>query len=156
MDPGNRVDPNQQISVIGIIWFALLMSLGIYGYVGYMQLQNTDPQVNETMRLALATLGVICLFISFLFRSRAYNVPAHCTAVQFTNHLTTNLIISWALGEAIGIYGLVLGFMGDEMALWGFLSVSIAWMLFNAPRLTWMKEELLKYNQLKDLNLSDD
>ena len=153
-----RVDPNQQISVIAIIWFALFVSLGLYGYVGFMQLQGMESKsvIDDNMRLIFTILAILFFIISNFFRNKAYRIPDHLTISQFAGHLQTNLIIFWAINESIGIISLIACMSwGDEIAFYSLLGFALSWHIINMPRLTWIKEELLKYNQLKDLNFSD-
>jgi len=139
--------------VVFLIWGAILASLGIYLVVCMIiekELQiNIDPKLPlEKIKYALFGVSFITLFLvhylrKFLLRTISSNVISSQTSSPqhpaVGKYLVT-VIITSALLESIGIYGVVLFFLAkDTSSLYQLLIISAAAMLYFRPR----KDELL-------------
>jgi len=135
------------------IWGAILASLGIYLVVCIivekeMQI-NIDPKLPlETIKYALFGVSIITLFVvhylrKFLLRNISSNVISSQTSLPqhpAVGKYLVLVIISSALLESIGIYGLVLFFLAkDTSSFYQLLIISAAAMIYYRPR----KDELL-------------
>ncbi len=136
-----------------LIWGAILASLGIYLVVCMIvekDLQiNIDPKLPlETIKYALFGVSFITLFVvyylrKFLLRTISSNVissqtssPQHPAVGKYL----VSVIITSALLESIGIYGVVLFFLAkDTSSLYELLIISAVAMIYFRPR----KDELL-------------
>ena len=136
------------------IWFAMLFSLGMYLFVAY--LAGPDIRVDPlpettytTLMYILVGLGVVLLMVSFPLRRfmirsvQKGNDPDPQTGPSRPDIQTvigkyaTALIISLALSESVGIFGLVLFFLGkDFQTLNAFLACSAVAMIFHCPRVS--------------------
>ncbi len=148
-------------TVIKIIWGALLASLGVYVAVcEYMkdQLRPTTDFPLETMKLVLYGVSFFTLIVIHFIRrmmlktagSGLFSAFVQSPSVQHptAGRYLSVVIVSMALCESIGIYGLVLFFMSkDSLVLYQFIIISAAAMLYFRPR----KEELLQLAE--DMNL---
>ena len=143
---------NQGMKVIWIIWGAILASLAIYLFVAHFAGDQirTNPLPKETFDIlyyALMVLGAVILFMTRPLRnlvlkagqgsvppSRAISesVPRVRAILQ---KYATAVIISLALSESIGIFGLVLYFLGgDLMTLYLFIACSAMSMVYHRPK----------------------
>jgi hypothetical protein len=139
--------------VVLLIWGAILASLGIYLVVCMiiekeMQI-NIDPKLPlETIKYALFGVSIITLLVvyylrKFLLKTTSSNVissqtssPQHPAVGKYL----VSVIITSALLESIGIYGMVLFFIAkDTSSLYQLLIISAAAMIYFRPR----KDELL-------------
>ncbi len=139
--------------VILLIWGAILASLGIYLVVCIMvekELQiNIDPNLPlETIKYALFGVSFITLFMVHYLRKfllRTSNSIVNSSQTSSLQHpavgkYLVTVIITSALLESIGIYGVVLFFMAkDTSSLYQLLIISAAAMIYFRPR----KDELL-------------
>jgi len=136
-----------------LIWGAILASLGIYLVVCIIiekELQiNIDPKLPlETIKYALFGASFITLFVvhylrKFLLRTISSNVISSQTSLPqhpAVGKYLVAVIITSALLESIGIYGVVLFFLAkDTSSLYQLLIISAAAMIYFRPR----KDELL-------------
>lgn len=134
--------------IILLVWGSILISLGIYLFVCIMIEKDLQKTVGsdfplETFKYILLgisffTLIAVRFLRKFLLRpgSSGRTSPGQHPAVG--RYMIATVIIS-ALLESIGIYGLVIFLMvQDHMALYQFLIISAAGMIYHRPR----KEEL--------------
>ena len=139
--------------VILMIWGAILASLGIYLVVCIVvekNLQiNLDPNFPlETLKYALFGVSFITLFVvhyirKFLLRTSNSTVTSSLTSSPQHPALgkySVAVVITSALLESIGIYGVVLFFISkDTLSLVQLLTISAVAMIHFRPR----KDELL-------------
>jgi len=137
-----------------MIWFAMLASLAIYLFVGLQVATNLKVSMNEetfvVLKWALYGLAFITLIITRYIRnlilsSKGQPKPAtqsyqHPVLQKYTIAMT----ITWALSESIGIYGLILFFLGKNTTdLYLLILISAAAMLMYRPR----KDEVISLSQ---------
>ena len=136
-----------------IIWGAMLASLFVYVLICHVagdQIQQThDPEFpialirNILMGIAAATLFLTYYMRRVMLRVRSNGPDSllkfdHPTALS---RYTSTVIISLALCESIGLYGLVLFLLGDDFqTLYIFIGVAAIAMYFFRP----IKEELVE------------
>ena len=139
--------------VILIIWGAMLASLGIYLVICIIikdRLQfSIDPNLPiETIKYALFGVSFITLFVVYYLRKfllRVSNSIVNSNQSQSSQQTALGkyavaVVITSALLESIGIYGVVLFLIAkDTSSLYQLLIISAAAMVYFRPR----KEELL-------------
>lgn len=140
-------------TVVLLIWGAILASLGIYLVICIIlekELQiNLDPKLPlETIKYALFSVSFITLFVVHYLRKfllRDSNSIVNSSQTSSLQHpavgkYLVTVIITSALLESIGIYGVVLFFMAkDTLSLYQLLIISAVAMIYFRPR----KDELL-------------
>ncbi|MDY6790406.1 MAG: hypothetical protein SWH54_03960 [Thermodesulfobacteriota bacterium] len=139
--------------VVLLIWGAILASLGIYFVVCMiiekeMQI-NIDPKLPlETIKYTLFGVSIITLFVvyylrKFLLRTTSSTIISSQTSLPqhpAVGKYLVSVIITSALLESIGIYGVVLFFLAkDTSSLYQLLIISAGAMIYFRPR----KDELL-------------
>lgn len=153
-DPNETKKLDSGFLVILIIWGAIFASLGIYLGV-CLVLGDTFPGAAgddfplATLRYALFGISVVTLVVVHFLRgfmlehpgfvrgSGAGPVAQHPAVARYT----VIVIITSALLESIGIYGLILFLLAkDALSLYQLLGLSAVAMLFYRPK----KEELLE------------
>ena len=136
-------DSNQQPSpkLLWIVWGAMLFSLVIYGVV-LRFIEPTgemDPSQLQMMLMAFSVvsateIGVIFFLRNLLFFGRIEDGEFDDRDEVAQGYFTTS-VITWALCEAIGIYGLVLSMLtGDITYFLAFGLVGGALMLYFRPQ----------------------
>jgi len=154
---------NKAWMTMNIIWFALLASLGIYVFIGLaiqtdMQVQM-DDQVINMLRVILIGMAAFELILTIVLRKAVSSGKlGKLFFAQKSNYhsaetdpvmgkYTVMIIISSVIAESVGIYGLVLYFLSQNMTdLVSFNCAAAVAMVFLRPR----KEEILSIiNNLK-------
>lgn len=136
---------------LNVIWGAMLFSLFIYLFVAHYLKGSIEASLDENtlglFRSALYAVSAVTLISSFYIRKlilrtkrmsgrQVPEVQSPAVARYFTA-----LIVTLALCESVGIYGLVLFLMGKNSTdLYLFIAVSVAAMVYYRPR----KEEVLE------------
>lgn len=160
LTPEEQATLDRNFRVISIIWGTLLFSLGLYILVGYLVIDSINLAANadipvDILTNALIAVSAISLIAAFVLRKRLLNpvsLPDSSQAGFICNvhpaamKYQSATIISAALCESVGIYGLVLFFMSKDFnRLYGFIAVAAAAMLFFRPS----KEDL--YDLARDM-----
>ena len=152
MIPGEKKNDKNMLT-LWIIWAAMLGSLAMYVIIGHLMGdeigRNTNPDLPvDMMRRIFYLVAAIELLIAYYLRkfmlsgrirslgmtsTRAGAItskqPSHI--VKYTNAM----IISLALSDSIGIYGLLLFLLGDNFnTLYTFIGVSAFAMYFFRPK----------------------
>jgi hypothetical protein len=141
MDPGLRT--------LKIIWSAMLMSVAVYLVVGLVVAPRMPSAFTgdtfATLRMALYILGFATLIAAryirklILGREDRSVDPAQVQPSSLMAKYTSAVIASLAVCESVGIYGLVLFFLGrNSTDLYVLLGISAAALFYYRPR----KEEL--------------
>jgi len=137
------------MTVLKIIWIAMLASLAAYLVIGHLAAPNVPLSVNAktfaSLRMALYAIGLVTLIAAGYVRRLMLgginrfdgSTPApRSAAIQ---KYTSAVIISLALCESVGIYGLVLFLLGKHtLDLYLLLGISAAAMIYYRPN----KEEM--------------
>ena len=157
LSPSEKEALDKGMVVLWIIWNAILISLFVYVLVCHLTVdqirQNSNPDIPLTLfKNILYAVSVITLLISYFVRKAALavrssgarpgtsNTSQQSTQPAFIGKYTVAMIISLALSESIGIYGVVLYFIGDSLqTLYAFIGVSAITMIFYRPK----KEEII-------------
>ncbi len=161
MVPNEEVDKiNKGLLTLNIIWAAMLMSLLIYVFVG-LYIKDTlritmESTLIETLRNVLYVVSFIILLATKFVRKLVLSgkdqsavLNAGQSSYQSSRpsalaRYTTAMVISLAMTESIGIYGLVLFFLGkNQTDLYLFILVSAVTMLFYRPR----RDEIIGLSQ---------
>jgi F0F1-type ATP synthase membrane subunit c/vacuolar-type H+-ATPase subunit K len=125
-----------------IVFAALLFSLAVYAFIGYIlgaplrvDATTAEPVVLRSVfyALAIVTFPLIQLIRHITLRLNQ-TMP---TPTPAKTRYLISVIISLAMSESIGIYGLVLALLGDSVnGLWIFTFLSALAMLLYRPKLS--------------------
>ena len=155
LEPQEREVIEKGFLPILIIWGAMLASLLIYVLICHLAgdqiRQAPRPEFpialirNILMGIATATLFLTHYMRRVMLRVRpegpAVDLPLHTGQPRALAKYTTAVIVSLALCESMGIYGLVLFLLGDDFqTLYIFIGVAAIAMYFFRP----IKEELVE------------
>jgi F0F1-type ATP synthase membrane subunit c/vacuolar-type H+-ATPase subunit K len=156
MDASRNETIEKKLLVMWIIWGAIVGSLVIYilacHLLGDQIRQHMGPDFPlKLMRNILFGVGIVTLiairFIRRFILGKPFGGPGSVSAAPPSSpdqptvyaKYTTAMIISLALCESIGIYGLVMFFLGDSFqTLYTFIVISAAGMFYYRPK----KEEI--------------
>jgi hypothetical protein len=141
-----------------IIWAAIFGSLFIYVFICHVVAEGSfRHEISgiplDMIRNILFGVSIIVLVFAYFIRRRivavklssSINVPSGPASprnlAQFLPKYTAVMLISWALSEAVGIFGLVLFLAGDSFQnLYLFIGVSAIALIYFRPK----KEEIEK------------
>ncbi len=135
---------NNRLLILKIIWVAMLVSLVINLCVGLYVVANFPPLVREDLVGMLRTAFYVLSFIIFiairyvrkLFLAQGQYNPSSQTLQRptFQRYMTAT-IVSLAMSEGIGIFGLFLFFMGkNPMDLYLLIGLSAVAMFLYRPK----------------------
>lgn len=119
-----------ETSQLKIIWFALTMSIVLYGVIAFMIVPRSDQSFDALFAnpiiLVLHLAGLAMFAISFV-------VPANM--LKRSNNVRMAMIMRWAMIESSAVFGLLAAFIGQDVRLFLPLgALAIAGMLLAFPR----------------------
>lgn len=142
----------EQNKVVWIVWFALIAALGTYLLVIWLLAEGGEAPVQEnidnatTLLPILAALGAAQLLALFVvrpifffrrYREREFDTPRELSGAYFTMS-----IVTWAMVEAVAIYGFVLSILTYDMIYYmGFAIPALVFMIVFRPNLVRLVEE---------------
>jgi len=137
--------------VVVIIWGAMIVSLAIYLFVGLYMKEAVEIKMEEEVLKALRPVLYIISFITLILTNYIKGLVLRSKGLmqsQISNvqnpalsRYTSALVISLALSESIGIYGLVLVLLGKNTTdLYLLLGISLAAMIYHRPK----KDDVVK------------
>jgi F0F1-type ATP synthase membrane subunit c/vacuolar-type H+-ATPase subunit K len=146
------------LMTLNIIWFSIFISLVVYLFVGIMVKENVQTSMDAaaftTLKSILYGIAAVTLIVTrfvrkFVLSAKGGNKQVAQKAEARTQHpalakYTTAMIVSLAMTESVGIYGLVLFFIGkNAMDLYLLIAVSAIAMFFYRPN----REEIVNLSQ---------
>ncbi|HVP76388.1 MAG TPA: hypothetical protein VMV04_00690 [Thermodesulfobacteriota bacterium] len=145
---------DKRLMILRIIWFAMLISLAVYLFVAIRVATNVQPSISVEMFtilravfyvMAIATL-IAAKYVRKLIMSGRSQVsqPAQALEQLTLQKYSAATIVALALSESIGVYGLILFFLGKNSTdLYLLILVSAAAMVIYRPR----RDEMLSLVQ---------
>jgi hypothetical protein len=145
---------DRRLMTLRIVWFALLMSLAVYLFVGIRVWTNLQPSFSEETfgirRTVLYLMAVAILIATRYVRKLIMSGKGQVSKpAQVLEHLALQrysaaTIVALAMSESIGVYGLILFFLGKNSTdLYLLILISAAAMVMYRPR----KDEMLSLVQ---------
>ena len=137
-----------------VIWFGMLGSLAIYLFIGLQIATSPQASMNEStfavLKTVLYIITTVLLVITKYIRKHILSGKGQDRqATQSFQHpalqkYATAMIVAWASSESIGIFGLVLFFLGKKPAdLYLLIVISAVAMFMYRPR----KDEVISLFQ---------
>lgn len=130
MDPNSQKD-RQNVSMAHLAMVAALFSYALLIWLFKDKLASTpEPPRGDSLALPLFAIGVVqYLLATHLGARRLPGPPAGASA-----RVRSYFLIRFASAEALGIFGLFVGFLGARTAVWGaLLATSLVAMLASTP-----------------------
>ncbi len=145
---------DKQLMTLRIIWFAMLMSLAVYLFAGIQVGTDVQPPINEDtfgiLRTVLYVMAFAILIATRYIRKLVLsgksqvNQPVQGLKHPVLQKYSAATIVALAMSESIGIYGLILFFLGKNSTdLYLLILISAAAMVMYRPR----KDEILNLVQ---------
>ncbi len=141
---------DRELSKLKIIWFGMLGSLALYLIIGLQVAPSIQVSMDKSIFNVVKTVIylftlIIIVITRYIKRYILSGKSQQGQGIQSFQSLTlqkytTMMIISWALLEAIGIFGLVLFFLGKNRTdLYLLIAISAVAMFWYRPK----KDELV-------------
>ena len=166
MIPNEEIEKiNRGLLTLNVIWAAMLISLFIYVLVG-LYIKDTlritmETNVIDILRNVLYAVSIITLITTRFIRKLILSGKGTSTLQSSYQsdqpralaRYTSAMVVSLAMTESIGIYGLVLFFLGkNEVDLYLFILISAATMLIYRPK----RDEIISLTQELDKQGAND
>ena len=157
LDEAEKKVVERGMMALWFIWGAIFISLFIYVFIAHAlgeEIRQVSMKESDLslLRNILIVVGIFEIFIIHILRrfmlpkspdeykTGNREMAAHSEASSFLPLYTRATIITLALAESLGIYGLVLFFLGDSFhTLYLFMAVSAVIMFYYRPK----KRELI-------------
>lgn len=156
LNPSEKETIDKGIIVLWIIWSAMLISLCIYIFICHLLENQISQNLNTSLPLdpikyILFIVAFAELVISYFLRrylltsgiaglSSPINSPHSSAQSSYLGRYSVAMIIALAISESIGIYGLVLFFLGASFqTLYTFIGISGIAIVFYRPK----KDEII-------------
>ncbi len=144
----------KRLLALRIIWVALLVSLAIYLFVAFRVGTKVQSSINEEtlgiLRMVLYAIACAILIATRYIRKfimsgkNQVSQPALASEHLALQKYSAATIVALAMSESIGIYGLILFFLGKSSTdLYLLILISAAAMIMYRPR----KDEMLSLVQ---------
>ncbi|HUL22653.1 MAG TPA: hypothetical protein VLZ10_14450 [Thermodesulfobacteriota bacterium] len=151
---------DKRLMILRIIWFAMLISLAVYLFVAIRVATNVQPSISGEMftilRTVLYVMAIAILiaakYVRKLIMSGRSQVSQPAQALEYLalQKYSAATIVALAMSESIGVYGLILFFLGkNSRDLYLLILVSAAAMVIYRPR----KDEMLSLVQAGPMDL---
>ncbi len=130
----------KHFKVIRIIWLAMLASLGIYLIVclaagnAIPREVDSDAPLDLIRRILIGISAVELIFID-IYRKRTLKPRPGLTQAVVVQKYSLTSLVSCAVAESIGIFGMVLYFLGDSpVYLYFLIAIAAMSMLYYRPK----------------------
>jgi hypothetical protein len=153
LEETGRVDLEKGLRILWIIWAAMLGSLFVYVFICHQV--GEEIRGNTSLDFPISLLKnilygavIVTLFLAHFLRRFMLTCRFSISEVRFFKpaaisnqpsliaKYTIAVFVSLALCESIGLYGLVLFFLGDDLqTLYIFITISALSMLFYRPKM---------------------
>lgn len=113
--PRSSSELNTYKGVIVILYFALLVTVPMYGIVAEVIAANREPADPGIIKLVLMAVGAVTAAVVLFIRFSLIPPMLHTPTMELTQRLArlrAFYIICFALAEAVALYGLVLRILG--------------------------------------------
>ncbi|QTA82386.1 Uncharacterized protein dnl_47610 [Desulfonema limicola] len=143
----NKEELRKQFRVLQIIWGSMLGSLVIYviicHLVGDSIRESTNSEIPiELLRNFLFVLSIGEITAIYFIRKIVLTVQSKLTAKEFLKKFIPLSVVTYGIAESIGIFGLIIYFLGDEVhILYIFIAISAGVLFYYRP----VYEELEDY-----------
>ena len=138
----DQPDIDGRYRTILILWFAICMS--VLMFLALTRLASVAAVENRNLTLALNSLGVMPVALSFLLKQRAL---AKSVATQRLDLVQSAYVLSFALCESSALFGLVVYFTtGSNYSYFAFVIAGIG-LLLHFPQ----KQNLVNASSYKQL-----
>jgi hypothetical protein len=135
MQPSNQNDLQARIAArfrtLLILWFALLISIGLYYVMTLLKHGGVDTVPNPTLSVGLVLAGSVLVISSVLIK---HKFLSQAVEQQRLDRVQTAHIVAWALCEVAAMLGLLEHFLTGNRYYYVLFMIAACGMLLNFPR----------------------
>jgi hypothetical protein len=138
--PGDRQTSKRDLLIHWIVFAALFFSLAVYAFIGYTAGAPLRADANAAEPVMLRSVFYAVTIVTFPLIQLLRHITLRLnqtmpTATPAKSRYLVTVIVSLAMSESIGIYGLLLALLGDGVnSLWIFTFLSALAMLLYRPK----------------------
>ncbi len=130
-DPnGAPVNIDERMRSVRTVWFALLLSIGLY-YLLTILAERPENLPNNTLSLALLAVGVSTALISFLVKSKLISRAIEQRQVL---RVQQGYVVAWAMSEVAALLGLLDFFVTSDPYFYVLIIIAAVADLLHFPR----------------------
>jgi len=130
-DPnGAPVNIDERMRSVRTVWFALLLSIGLY-YLLTILAERPENFPNNTLSLALLAVGVSTALISFLVKSKLISRAIEQRQVL---RVQQGYVVAWAMSEVAALLGLLDFFVTSDPYFYVLIIIAAVADLLHFPR----------------------
>ena len=129
--PTNQVNVDGRYRILLILWFAILMAVGILFFIVMLIPRPPADQSGDLFFWLLAALAVSLLIASFVVKSK---MLAQSVRDQRQEMVQSALIIALALCEVVGLFGMLAYFITTSPYYYIFFILGAIGILLHMPR----------------------
>jgi len=134
MNPANPNDPQTvevRVRSIRILWFAMLLSVGLYYVFGFINGRPKHLTANPSLSLTLLGVGVSTTLISFLIKAK---LLTKAVEQQNLGMVQQAYIVAFAIAEVAALLGLLDFFTTNDRYYYVLFIIAVCGMLLHFPR----------------------
>jgi len=131
---GNQNNPQTieaRILTMRILWFALLMSVGIYFVFTLFARPRKGLEPNPTISLTLLCVAVLMVLVAFVIKSKFLSKAMEQRNAAMVQQ---SYIMAWAITEVAALLGLLDCFLTNDRYYYVLLIIAALGLLLHFPR----------------------
>ena len=114
-----------------IIWFALIMSIGVYFALTLFAHRSEDIEPNNMLSMILIVIAASTTLVSFLIKSKLLTKAIDQAQVQ---QVQQAYVVAWAVTEVAALLGVLDYFMTTDRYYYVLFLIALCGQLLHFPR----------------------
>jgi magnesium-transporting ATPase (P-type) len=128
-DPQTNIEA--RVTTMRVIWFALILSVGIYYMITLFVGRSPDLAPNQTLSLALAVAAVSTTAVSFLIKGKLIGKAVEQRNIAMVQQA---YVTTWAITEVAALLGVLDFFSTSDRYYHLFFVLAALGLVFHTPR----------------------
>src|ERR1044072_1117261 len=135
MNPANQTNPQTDIELrirtMRTLWFALLLSVGIYYGFTLVAERREGLESNPSLSLSLMGAAMLMVLVAFVIKSK---LLSKALEQQNTGMVQQAYVVTWAINEVAALLGLMDFFLTNDRYYFVLLIIAALGLLLHFPR----------------------
>ncbi len=157
IDQTKKVELQKGLKTATLLWLAIFISLLVYiaicHFLGESIRSESNADLLKTLKMILPIAAAIEIFLSIFMRKKMLSggtnivqtemadTPLTKTNSAVITKYTTIVVLTSAISESVGIFGMVLYLLGDSFtSLYQFMAIAAIALLYHRPRMPELEE----------------
>jgi len=135
MNPANQTNPQTDIELrirtMRTLWFALLLSVGIYYGFTLVAERREGLESNPSLSLSLMCAAMLMVLVAFVIKSK---LLSKALEQQNTGMVQQAYVVTWAINEVAALLGLMDFFLTNDRYYFILIIIAALGLLLHFPR----------------------